>query len=296
MSTSLSIIIPCLNEGASLDGMIHNINNTIELDNYQIIIVNSGGTDTSRIRKLKMVRVYNSTTRLGAPQARNFGANNASSDMLLFADAHLRFKQGWGPKILNNLEDCENSIIAPCITAIANEKAGGYGFVWMNLKMEIKWLPKKKCSTYEIPFAGGACLAVEKKMFDQIGQFDSGIILWGGADFELCLRAWLLGYRVLCDPSIVVAHGFRRSHPYKVGRLDIHHNRIRVAFSHFNSDRLSRYLKFYAGVFGDVSNFNKALLMNIVNHVLDRRELLFKTRIYTDDWFFRKFPMNGWNK
>ena len=44
MSHELSIIIPCLNEESSVEKMVFNINQTIQLDNYEIIIVNSGGT------------------------------------------------------------------------------------------------------------------------------------------------------------------------------------------------------------------------------------------------------------
>ena len=66
--------------------MVFNINQTIELDNYEIIIVNSGGTETSAIRDLSMVRIYN-TSREGAPQARNFGAKKATNDVKLRRNA-----------------------------------------------------------------------------------------------------------------------------------------------------------------------------------------------------------------
>jgi len=71
MAKNLSIIIPSLNEGNSVEKMVSNINGTIGLDQYEIIVVNSGGTETSDIGKLPMVYVYE-TPREGAPQARNF--------------------------------------------------------------------------------------------------------------------------------------------------------------------------------------------------------------------------------
>ncbi len=290
----LSIIIPTLNEGNSLVRMIPNIKGTIGLDNYEIIIINSGGTDVSTIRDLPMVSVFDSPTRLGAPQARNFGVRKSNGDYIMFADAHLIFKNGWGPKILEDLEDNSKSIITPCVTMIEDEKRRGFGLHFKNLKMELEWLSQLRTEIHEIPFGGAACMSVEKKVFNEIGEFDQGIRWWGGADYELSMRTWLLGFRMLCDPSIEVAHGFRVRHPYKVEWNDIHYNKIRIGFSHFNSERLTKYLRAYSNLFSNISDFIKTVLMNLEDKVLDRREMLFNRRTYTDDWFFQKFPMNGW--
>lgn len=291
MSKSLSIIIPCLNEGNSLEKMIPNINNTIGLDDikdYEIIVINSGGTETEAIRDIPMVYVYTAPTRLGAPQARNFGANIASGKFIMFADAHMEFKEGFGPKILKNLEDNENSIIAPCITVMGHEQSSGCGLQWININMESEWLSGTKPAIHEIPFAGGACIAVEKKIFDKIGQFDSGISFF--EDVEISIRAWLLGFNILCDPLIKVAHAFRKYFPYDVEWLDIYSSKMRIAFSHFSSKRLTAHLR---AMYNTCYDFNKILLMNIEDKVLDRRRKLFNERTYTDDWFFEKFPMTG---
>jgi glycosyltransferase involved in cell wall biosynthesis len=102
----LSVIIPALNEGSSLEFMIPNMRNTIGLnaDEYEIIVINSGGTDTTSLVNLPMVHIYQATMRLGAPQARNLGADVSSGENLVFADAHLKFEQDWGSKVLNNME------------------------------------------------------------------------------------------------------------------------------------------------------------------------------------------------
>lgn len=289
MSIDISIIIPALNEGISAQIMVYNINQTIGLDDYEIIIVNSGGTDTSGMEKLLNVCVYN-MPRQGAPQARNFGARQTSCRHLIFADCHLEFTKGWGPKILNALERNPKSIITPCITAIGDHNSRGCGFKWKNLNMEPEWLPDINPQIHEIPFACGCCMAIEKRHFDELGQFDSGIRLWGGEDSDICLRSWLFGYGVLCDPSIRVAHKFKTSFLYPVEWLDINYNKIRFSFSHFSSERLTRVLRSMY----DENDFSKALIMVLENGVLDRRNTLFTKRIYNDDWFFRKYPMNNW--
>lgn len=289
MNESLSIIIPSLNESDSVEKMILNVNDTIGLDDYEIIVVNSGGTETSSIEKLPMIQIFD-TAREGAPQARNFGANKASNDALLFADAHLEFRQGWGARILNDLELNKAGIVTPCVTAIDDEKRRGCGFKWINLDMEIFWLPDLTSYIHEIPFACSCCMAIKKRLFDEIGQFDCGIRFWGEEDSEISLRAWLMDYTVLCDPSIIVGHVFRNSHPYNIAWFDRTYNKIRLSISHFSLERIHAHLT----AISHLQDFDKALLKVVEDLVLDRRDLLLNKRIHDDDWFFEKFPMNGW--
>ena len=291
MAKNLSIIIPALNESNSVEKMISNINDTIGLEQYEIIVINSGGTETSGIGKLPMVHIFE-TPREGAPQVRNLGAAKSSSDVLLFADAHLEFRQGWGSKIINALELHKNSIITPCITVIGDDNSRGCGFKWANLVMNIYWLPDLVPYIHEIPFACSCCMGVEKKVFDEIGQFDAGTRFWGEEDSEISIRAWLMGYRVLCDPSVRVGHAFRGSHPYNIGLVDTIYNKIRFSFSHFSNERITDHLR----ALSNVPNFTETLLMVLEGGVLSRRMDFFTKRVHTDDWFFEKFPMNGWTK
>jgi len=290
MTPGLSIIIPCLNEANSLEKMVPNIQSTVGLDDYEIIVINSGGTETSLVRKLSMVRVYDSPIRLGAPQARNLGANKSTGDKLAFADAHLQFNEGWGTRILRDLENNQYGIISPRIVMMNNKKVGGCGLRWSNLDMSVEWLPCAKSGVHEIPFSGGACMVVQKKVFDEIGQFDSDFRFWGLEDSEISIRAWLLGYRVLCDPSINVAHEFRSSFPYEVEWIDFGYNKIRLAFSHFSSKRLAKFIRSLS-----LSDPKELVARVLQDNALDRREMLFNKRLHNDDWFFEKFHMNGWD-
>jgi glycosyltransferase involved in cell wall biosynthesis len=296
MVEGLSIIIPSLNEGRSVEIMIPNIIETIGIEDYEIIVINSGGTETSAIKKMPEVHLYESPTQLGECQARNFGVSKASKEYLVFLDAHMNFNKKWGSKFLSDLNKNNDSVIAPCITVMGKEHLKGYGEIWKNLMMENDWLSLGKSDIHEIPFAGGACLAVEKRTFLDIGQFDDGMSNYGSADIELSLRTWLLGYHILCDPSIEVAHQFRSKldRPYQLEWRSVSHNKLRLAFSHFCSARLNTFLKEYSNKLADPSTFAKLMLLVLERRVLERREALFKNRVNSDDWFFEKFPMNGW--
>lgn len=291
-SKSLSIIISALNEDVSLEKTVCSIKETIELSNYEIIIVNSGGTECNQIKKLPKVSVYEMKTE-GPARSRNLGANMATSEFILFSDAHVQFRKGWDLQILKDIQ-MNDSIITPGIAADDNDNARGYGYKWTNQNMDMAWLPYTRADIHEIPFACACWMAMKRRTFNDIGKFDSGLSSYGNEDTEISIRAWLLGHSVLCDPSIIVGHKFRRSFPYEVKWIDFLHNKIRLAFLHFNSKRLSSFLTSYSAVSKDSGDFTKAILMNLGEGVLDAREVLLNKRLYNDDWFFQKFPMSGW--
>jgi len=284
----ISIVIPCLNEGNHVQETVESIHKTIGLNEYGVVVVNSGGTETAELMEDPLVQVFN-VPRKGAPQSRNFGASKSDGDLLLFIDGHMQFSQDWGRELLS-VEDLHDSIIAPCIYVKDHPDCSANGFRWNNLQMSCEWLPQLVSSLHEIPFAGGACILMEKDLFYDIGQFDDGLRLWGEEDSELCIRAWLLGYRVLCFPKVKVGHLFRSSHPYPVQWSDVVYNRIRLAFSHFTNPRLSSNLRALQSLPG----FNDALLDVIEGDAMERRLTLSNKRVHDDSWFFSKFPMDGW--
>ncbi|MGI0090122.1 MAG: glycosyltransferase, partial [Nitrososphaerales archaeon] len=232
----LSIIIPCLNEGKRVETMINNIRDTVGLSDYEIDVVSSGGTDLSSVGDLPEMYVYE-TEREGAPQARNLGASKAKGETLVFADAHVEFNPDWGRQV-EEISRAVGGIVTPCICAPGDENSRGCGFVWKNLRMEIDWLPDLNPAAHDIPFACACCMVIPKEVFRAVGGFDSGTRYWGSEDSELSMRTWLLGYRVVCDPSMRVAHEFRDEHPYHISRFDELYNKVRFAFSHFSVKRL----------------------------------------------------------
>ncbi len=284
----LSVIIPSLNEGKHVEEMIDNIRGTVGLADYEIVVVDSGGTELSAVKDLPQVYVYDSE-REGAPQARNLGASKAKGETLVFADAHVRFPSGWGKQVLEATQKA-NGIVTPCITSIDDEDSRGCGFAWSNLRMDIKWLEDVDPNTHEVPFACSCCMSIPRPVFRQVGGFDAGTRFWGSEDSELSMRTWLLGFKVVCDPSMRVGHMFRDEHPYHITKFDELYNKVRFAFSHFSVQRLEHFLWGIA----DEPMLLDVLLEIKASNVFERRGRLLKTRVKSDDWFFDRFRMEGW--
>jgi hypothetical protein len=68
------------------------IGKTIGLDNYEIIIANSGGMDLPEVAKLLMVIIIRCSMLACSPN-RILGASKTSFDFLVLADSHVEFRE-----------------------------------------------------------------------------------------------------------------------------------------------------------------------------------------------------------
>ncbi len=89
MSNTISIVIPCYNQGAYIQDAIDSVLAQTYTD-WEIIIVDDGSTDVDTIQKLKSIEINNVAIHFqqnkGVSVARNFGAAKAKGDYLLFLD------------------------------------------------------------------------------------------------------------------------------------------------------------------------------------------------------------------
>ena len=125
--TKLSIVIPVYNVekylGNCLDSVIYP-----GLDNYEIILVNDGSTDTSGSIAAEYARCYPKLIRLihtengGLGAARNVGLEAARGEFLLFLDSDDWLCERAVPEILEKLEREDFDI---CIYGILSVTEGG---------------------------------------------------------------------------------------------------------------------------------------------------------------------------
>ena len=173
-------------------------------------------------------------TRTSLGEAKNLGAAHLiDSDILVFADAHVKVDPGWDTEIANLLSDKTvgiatlNTYILSSDFKTENRWQGGAGFKF-NYDFKREWCGADKNG--EVVWINGAFQAFRKTAFWKIG----GFIPFHEEDLAISLASQKLGYRNVCGTEKV-------GHVFKVGKNTLAYNPI----NDFNyGDLLIAYLYF----------------------------------------------------
>ena len=108
LKSSVSFVIPCLNEQSTLPDVLTKINKVCETDfsgiQTEVVVSDNGSTDNSiKIAKEYGAKVVHCTQR-GYGAALLFGIENAACDVVVFADADNTYDFLETPKLVNELE------------------------------------------------------------------------------------------------------------------------------------------------------------------------------------------------
>jgi glycosyltransferase involved in cell wall biosynthesis len=280
-----SIVIPTLNEGDMLSMTVENILEVTAYPHVEIIIVDDGSTDGSCDRYHETTRPVRVITggRLGIPRARNLGAESARGEYVLFIDAHCTVSANWIDRFIEALAKTDVAIVGPTFTRLEEPEPRGCGNVWINHRLESAWLePLETDRPYEVPITPGGCQAFRKQTFLALGGFDTGFTHWGYQDEEICLRAWLHGYRVLVDPLVTVAHYFRTKAGYDVDDKDVLYNFLRMIHLHFSPPRIRRCI----AALGDYPGLEQSIDRLHATDIFQKRKAMTTARRRSEEWFF----------
>lgn len=285
----ISVVVISRNEGSFLKRTVENLSDTLP-GTAEIVVVDDGSTDKSAdgLARRGRIRVFRAKS-LGVARSRNYGGQQARGDVLIFADAHLGLSAGWWRPLTEQLEDPQVGAVAPGIAEWPKGGQTGWGLRFKGPQMEVKWLRRKPKQPSGVPILPGCCLAMRRDVFEQQGGgWDSGLHQRGNVDNEVSMRLWLLGYELRIVPEVVIRHRFRKASPFPVGWPQYLHNRLRLAFVHFNPARLARVvssLRQYPG-------FGEAMALMIEGDIGARRREIFSARVRDDDWYFERFRLH----
>ncbi len=287
--SSVSVIVASLNDGEYLRRTVDSLLASLP-SGGEIIVVDDGSTDGSADCLgdcRESVTVIRSGGRLGVAGARNFGAQHACGGVLVFSDAHVEVPADWAAPLLAVLARPEVGAVAPGISIMRPTavESTGYGQKWRDATLVTDWLGRQSKEPYPVPLLGGGFLAMRREFFAATGSFDSGMMVWGAEDSELCIRLWTLGYECWVVPSVDVAHRFRPTYPYQVSWEPVLHNKLRLATVHFGPERLRRVVERLK----QNAAFPAAIARLASSDVESRSSLMRSLRRYDDEWFFSKF-------
>jgi glycosyltransferase involved in cell wall biosynthesis len=279
-----SVVIATRNEGEMLHRTVASVLDDTAYAPIEVVVVDDGSTDGSTAGldgdgSVRVVRGH----ELGAPGARNLGAAHARGEYLVFLDAHCRVSPAWLDVMLAALEPPDVAVVGPTFTRLDAPEPRGCGMTWVSPQLETAWiLPPGHGQPSEVPFAPGGCQAYRARTFGLVGRFDDGMTRWGFEDVEICLRAWLLGYRVLGASRAVVAHHFRDQRAFDVPGEGVLFNFLRLVHLHFAPWRIESAIR----AIGPYPGLEAVLADLMGSDVLDLRAELEAVRVRSDDWFF----------
>jgi GT2 family glycosyltransferase len=171
------------------------------------------------------VRVLEPPENLGFAAGCNFGAAEATSDVLVFLNPDTIVSPGALRQLARTLEDPAIGIAMARLRLLDSPEllnSGGTvvhvsGLAWAGHFGE----PAESISSLDdVAAASGAALAIRRRTFNALGGFTGEFFMYQ-EDVELSWRAHLAGLRVVVDPAADVYHDYEFGrHPAKIALLE----------------------------------------------------------------------------
>ncbi|MCB0361008.1 MAG: glycosyltransferase, partial [Bdellovibrionales bacterium] len=154
-------------------------------------------------------------------------AERAQSDILVFLNNDTEPTRGWLEPLLEALQDDHVGACGPKLVYVESGKINHVGYVfnqelgtfypiYHNAPADLPAVNKRR----DYPALLGACLAIKKKVFFEVGMFES----FGLEDIDLCLKIGQHGFGILYVPeSCVLHHGsvtLRNSEPGTIPEMN----------------------------------------------------------------------------
>nr|CAB3248262.1 polypeptide N-acetylgalactosaminyltransferase-like 6 [Phallusia mammillata] len=233
-----SVIIPFHNEGwSTLLRTVHSIiNRTPPSLLHEIILVDDYSAKEhlkskleEELKKYPKVKLFRTGQREGLIRARLTGVNHATGQVVLILDSHVEVTHNWLPPLLEPIAMDRRVVTCPMIDIVDKDDfhyltqpgdAMRGAFDWELYYKRIPIPPEKQpqdpSDPFEDPVMAGGLFAVNRLYFLEIGQYDPGLEIWGGEQYELSFKVWMCGGRILDAPCSRVGHIYRKFMPYSL--------------------------------------------------------------------------------
>jgi glycosyltransferase involved in cell wall biosynthesis len=243
--------------------------------------------DLSRHDRLD-IHLSQLSDRRGVPRARNHAASLATADILFITDAHVRFPPGWDALVYQHLRP--DRILAGAVTA-ANTPFVGFGCRLAVPFMGTYWNREPVGRPAHVQIAACPATALSRDLFNRLGGYDDGMIMYGAAEPEFSLRAWLSGAEVLLIPQLLVEHRFKPQQErlafVRGMREHMVSNNLRFGLLYADDEGALQLLRYYALKFPNL--FQRALATVNGSDVWARRAHLEATLARPFSWFIDHF-------
>jgi len=161
--------------------------------------------------------------------------------------------------------------------------------------MGTRWNKTPPVGTTPVQIAACIGTVLERTLFEKVGGYDSGMILYGAAEPEFSVRCWLTGAEIVSVPELEVYHRFKlkdeRDRHVEELRLSIVHNCLRFGLLYLDEVNSLQMLRYFALAFPEQAQEAFSLLES--SDVWQRRDFLKSTLTYDFDWFSNRFDVKN---
>jgi hypothetical protein len=147
----------------------------------------------------------------------------------------------------------------------------------------------------QVPVAPCHATVMMRDLFDRLGGYDPGMVVYGAGEPELSVRAWLHGAEVVVLGDLQVEHEFKPRAELERFLTEVRpfwvHNCLRFGFLYLSELGCMQLLRFYSQAFPAV--FVEALRRVNASDVWKRRAFLEGRRQRSFDWLVDYFGMRN---
>lgn len=294
---AISVVIPVRNDFHRLERTLQSIaDGRQEACPIEVVIVDDASDMENRMKWERNdfpfpIRVFRLEERIGVPAARNYGTFRASGEIVFMTDSHVELCHGWDQIIIKSI-DHNRILAATIIDPTSTFKAYGCSLVvpFMGTRWN-KQEPDAQSPYVQIASCAGTVL--HKSLFERLGGYDPGMILYGGAEPEFSVRAWLSGAEIIAVPELHIIHRFK-TQP-EINRFlnslrpSMMHNNLRFGMLYLSDAACLQMIRHYAMIYPEY--MMEAANMLDEQHLRARKEELDPLLIHDFRWFVERFNL-----
>ena len=202
----VSVVIPTYNRLPILKKCLIALESQVLIDeiyNYEIVIVDDGSTDgtvdwlRNNIQSFPHLRIFEQSHG-GPALGRNLGVDNSNGDLIVFIDSDLIVDKYF---LCNHVDS-----LIKAWRKLGNRKCFTYGSVINTSNFDNPNSEPFKLQDLSWAYFATGNVAIDKKVLEKSGLFDTSFRLYGWEDLELGERLRNMGVKLIKCPKAVGYH------------------------------------------------------------------------------------------
>ena len=203
-NTFFSVVIPTLNEEVYLPRLLSDFAKQ-RRKNFEVIVVDAASDDKTREKALKFSKhfslQFHTVAKQNVSYQRNFGAQKAQGEFLIFLDADCRVNMMFTRNLYIDIFKKKGLLFLPVLITEERSQKNRVLFKLINSVIELSQSLTK-------PLSAGGSIFIAKKLFADLNGFKENLYI--SEDHNLVQRARKLGVKAKILKDIKVVFSLRR--------------------------------------------------------------------------------------